>query len=84
MKVSILALHLNYGGVEKCISTLANILVDKYDVEIACSYKLIDEPAFRIDDRVSIKYLTDVKPNEAKFRRFVKRHRYIKAFREGL
>ena len=33
-KVTILALHLGYGGVEKAISSLSNILIDKYDVEI--------------------------------------------------
>ncbi len=84
MKISILALHLNYGGVERCIATLANILADKYDVEIACSYKLIDEPVFKIDERVSIKYLTDVVPNEAEFRSLVRKHRYVKSFKEGM
>lgn len=84
MKVSILALHLNYGGVERCISTLANILSEKYEVEIICSYKLNKEPAFYIDERVQIKYLTDVVPNEKEFKSFMKKHRYIKAFREGI
>ena len=85
MKISILALHLNYGGIERCVSTLANILIKQYDeVEIACIYKLLDEPAFHISKKVNIKYLTDVRPNEAEFRRYVRKHRYIKAFREGL
>ncbi|MCI8547317.1 MAG: glycosyltransferase family 4 protein [Bacilli bacterium] len=84
MKISILALHLNYGGVERCIATLANILSEKYEVEIACSYKLNLEPAFKINSCVQIKYLTDVVPNENEFRGFMKRHRYLKAFREGI
>ncbi len=83
-KVSILALHLGYGGIEKCISILANILIEKYEVEIACIYKIADEPAFNIDKRVKIRYLTDVKPNKKEFSFFVKNHKYIKAFKEGI
>ena len=45
-KVTILALHLGYGGVEKAISSLSNILIDKYDVEIISVYKLYDKPGF--------------------------------------
>ena len=29
-KITILALHLGYGGIEKCIAALANSLVDTY------------------------------------------------------
>ena len=35
-KIAILSLHLNYGGVEKAVSTLANMLCDDYKVEIIC------------------------------------------------
>ena len=35
-KVVILSLHLGYGGVEKSVAALANMLVSKYDVEIVC------------------------------------------------
>ena len=56
-KVSILSLHLGYGGIEKSIVALANILVEKYQVEIACIYKLQEKEAFEIDKRVKIKYL---------------------------
>ena len=33
-RVSILSLHLGYGGIEKSVAALANMLCDKYDVEI--------------------------------------------------
>ena len=56
-KVAILSLHLGYGGVEKSIVALANILCEKYQVEIICIYKLYDKPAFKIDDRVKVTYL---------------------------
>ena len=54
-KVTILALHLGYGGIEKSIAALANLLVDDYEVEIISSYQLLDKPAFEIDPRVDRK-----------------------------
>ena len=56
-KVAILSLHLGYGAIEKSVVALANILCEKYKVEIACTYQLYDKPGFEIDDRVKIKYL---------------------------
>ena len=35
-KISILSLHLGYGGIEKSITALANLLCEDYEVEIAC------------------------------------------------
>lgn len=58
-KVAILSLHLGYGGVEKSIAALANILCEKYKVEIICIYKLYEKPAFAIDERIKITYLID-------------------------
>ena len=62
-KVSILSLHLGYGGIEKSVSALANLLSSKYKVEIACTYKLYDEPVFDLNKNIEIKYLTNVVPN---------------------
>ena len=84
-KVSILSLHLGYGGIEKCVVTLANTLCSKYEVEIAVCYKLYDKPAFNIDERVKIKYLNkDLKPNINEFRKYLKCKRFIKVFKEGI
>ncbi len=58
-KVSILSLHLGYGGIEKSIVALANILVSKYDVEIACIYRIQEKEAFEVDEGVKIRYLID-------------------------
>lgn len=83
-KISILSLHLGYGGIEKSIVALANILCQKYEVEIACSYKLY-EPAFSIDKRVSIKYLiSDLVPNKKNFVDAVNKKKFISALREGV
>ena len=37
-KLTILALHLGYGGVENAVSSLANNLCDAYDIEIVSVY----------------------------------------------
>ncbi len=63
--VSILALHLGYGGIEKSIVALANTLCKRYKVEIATCYKLYDKCVFDLDERVKVKYLNkDLKPNK--------------------
>ena len=64
-KITILALHLGYGGIENCISNLANSLVDDYEVNIVSTYKLYEKPVFKLNDKIKIKYLmTDLKPNK--------------------
>ena len=85
-KVSILALHLGYGGIEKCIASLANNLCNKYQVEIAVCYKLFDKPAFDIDDRVKIKYLNNKKivPNKEKIKKALSEKKFITLFKEGI
>ena len=48
-KITILALHLGYGGIENAVTTLANTLVCKYDVEILSVYRLYNEPVYEWD-----------------------------------
>ena len=83
-KVSILSLHLGYGGIEKCVCALANMLVGKYEVEIACVYKLYDKPIFDLDKKVKVKYLTDVKPNKEELKNAIKSKNIVNIFKEGL
>lgn len=72
-KISILSLHLGYGGIEKCVVNLANTLCKKYDVEIATCYRLYDKSVFALDDRVKVKYLNgDLKPNHDSLRSALK------------
>ena len=83
-KISILSLHLGYGGIEKCVVTLANSLCDKYEVEIATCYKLYETSAFPIDERVKVKYLNkDLKPNHDRFRNALKSKNIFKILKEG-
>lgn len=62
-KITFLALHLGYGGIEKCISNVANLLSNDYEIEILTTYKLYDNSKYKLNDNISVKYLTDVKPN---------------------
>lgn len=84
-KITILALHLGVGGVENSIISLANMLCDKYNVEIISTYKLAEEPAFKIDERVNVVYLLSekLKPNRAKFNEALKEFNLIKVIKEG-
>ena len=84
-KISILSLHLGYGGIEKSIVTLANILCERYEVEIATCYKLYEKSAFALDDRVKVKYLNkNLVPNKDAFKSALKNKRPIKLIKEGL
>lgn len=67
-KITILALHLGTGGVEKYLSSLSNMLIKDYKIEIICTYKIDEKPAFYFDDKIKIKYLINDKPykNEMK------------------
>lgn len=83
-KVTILALHLGYGGIERAITDLANSLVNDYNVEIVSTYKVYDKPVNKLDRKVNIKYLTELKPNKNEFKSALKKFRFISAFREGI
>lgn len=83
-KISILSLHLGFGGIEKSVAALANILCNEYEVEIACTYKLYEMPSFKLDDRVKIKYLTEgVKPNKSELKNAIKNKKILSIVSEG-
>lgn len=79
-KVTIITEDLGYGGIEKSLTTLANYLVNYYNVEILSIYKLYEEPAFFLDKRVSIRYLTALKPNKLDIIYNFKNLRFISCF----
>ena len=82
-KITILALHLGYGGIERCIANLTNSINDKYEIEIISTYKLYDKPAFKIDDNIKIKYLMEnLKPNKQEIKRALKKLKLITLFKE--
>lgn len=83
-KISILSLHLGYGGIEKSIVSLANLLSKKYSVEIAVCYKLYDKSVFDLDDSINVKYLNDstIVPNHKSLKSAIHSKNIKKIFKE--
>lgn len=82
-KITILALHLNYGGIERFITNLANSICDDYSVEIISTYKLLDRPFFKLNDDVKVKYLiNNLKPNREVLKSSLKKLKLINFFKE--
>lgn len=83
-KIYITALHLMHGGVEMAITALSNALVCRgYPVEILCTYNL-GTPAYLLDSRVQVTYLTDVQPNREAFKQALRQKNLSGILREGL
>lgn len=82
--IRILALHLAYGGVEKAIVSMANLFVEKYDVEIICVYNMPGSPAFPLDSRVKLRYLLDEVPNREQWKDAVHRKAPVDFVRESI
>lgn len=83
-KIYITSLHMMHGGIEMAITLLANALVKRnYDVEILCTYNL-GEPVYKLDDKVKITYLTDVRPNKKEIKEAIKEKKVIRLLKEGL
>ena len=80
-KVTILALHLGYGGIENAIATLANTLVSKYDVEILSVYRLYKDPIYELDDRIKVKYISNIKPNKNEMKYYLKKKNFSMLFK---
>lgn len=83
-KLTIFSLHLGYGGIERSVVSLANLLSDTYNVKIISVYKLYDKPAFDINSNVEVSYLIeDHKPNREEWKKAVKKFRPIKIIKES-
>ncbi len=84
-KITFLALHLGYGGAERSVISRANLLSEFCSVEIISFYKLLDQPAFKVDPRVKITYLTEnLKPNRDELKTALKRKNFALLIKEGL
>ena len=82
-KLTIFSLHLGYGGIEKSVVNLANLLSDDYEVEIVSTYKIEETPAFDVNDNVKVRYLiTKYKPNREEWKQSIKKLRPIKFIKE--
>ena len=83
-KISILALHLGYGGVENVIASISSMLSEKYEVEIISLYKKEEEIPFKINNKVKIKYLLNFCSNKKEFKEAVKKFNIFAIFKEGV
>ncbi len=63
-KITFLMLHLNYGGIEKQVTTLANKLADKYEIEIISLYNILGKSFYELDKRIKVKYVFSYGPNK--------------------
>ncbi len=82
-KITILCLHLGYGGIEVAISNLANMLIDNYDIEIVSNYNIYGKPFYKLDNRIKIKYLYNGGPNKKEFKSALKKLNIFKVIKEG-
>ena len=62
-EITILTLHLGFGGIEKYVSSLSAMLKDEYKIKIISTYRVLDTPPFNFDG-VEIEYLTNLKPTK--------------------
>ena len=83
-RIYITSLHMGHGGVEMAISLMANALVKRgYHVTILCTYNL-GEPVYELDERVKIKYLTNVRPNKEEIKEALHKKKIFTLLKEGL
>ncbi len=83
-KISILTLHMGYGGIERSIVNQANMLSEKYNVEIVSLYKLNKTIPYRLNDKVKLIYLSNLKPNKEEFLYYFKKRNIFKILQEGI
>ena len=82
-KITILMLHMQYGGIERQTILFANELCKKYDVEIISTYSMKKEPAYNVDRKIKIKYLINDAPNRNEFKDAIKKFSLVKIIKEG-
>ncbi len=81
-KVVIFSLQLYGGGVEKYVSTLANILSSDYCVELVLLYDYYDKELFYVDKRVKVIYLSKDYPDKVSLKSLIKNKKFKEAFSE--
>lgn len=80
-KITILALHLGYGGIEKYISTLCKMLENDFVIEIISTYKVLEKPAFDFSDKIKITYLIDDRPYKEEMKQAINNKRLFIFFK---
>lgn len=83
-KIAIYVLSLNYGGAEKAITDIANILSESNQVTINSIYKINTKSFYNLNSSIKVNYLTDLKPNREEFKIAFKKFKFLQAFKIGL
>lgn len=83
-KISILSLHLGFGGTEQVVTNTANMLSNDYDVEVVSLYKNKEKIPFEVNEKVKITYLTNLISNRAEFKTAVRSKNIFKIIKEGI
>ena len=81
-KITILALHDGIGGAEKYISSLCEMLNQKYEIEIIFTYKS-NNKVYEFP-KAKLTYLINDISNRKEFLCFLKNHKWFKCFKEGI
>ena len=80
-KISILTLSMSYGGIEKSVAALANLLSQNYDITIVSAFE-INKPVYELERNVKILYLKkDLKLNN-KVKEMAHKHKYFNCIKE--
>ncbi len=83
-KIAFLVLHLGFGGAERAVISEANLLCEFCDVEIISFYKLYDKPAFDVNPKIKITYLTEnLAPNKDELKTAIKTKNLFSLIKEG-
>ena len=75
-------LHLNYGGIEKQVTTLANNLIDEYDIEIISLYDILGKSFYELDKRIKVRYIFPYGPNKKELKEAIKKVNIIDFLKE--
>ena len=80
-KISILTLSMGYGGIEKSVASLANLLSNNYDITIVSAYE-ISKPVYELNRNIKVLYLKkDLKLNNG-IKEMVHKHKYFNCIKE--
>lgn len=82
-KITFLMLHLNYGGIEKQVTTLANELSKDYEIEIISLYDILSRKSFyKLDNKITVKYIFNYGPNKEKIKKAFKKLKFVTLIKE--
>ncbi len=81
-KITFLMLHLNYGGIEKQVVSLANALCDDYDITIISLYDILGSSFYTLNSKIKVKYILPYGPNKKEIIYCLKKIRLLKLIKE--